>query len=628
MTWNIECIKPNQFFLCDLLLSQQPDIVHIAEPQCYQGDIALCMNNVKHEYNYWLNSDDIYDPDLPLEKSKAVGGTLAMWRNWLDPYLHVHPVQSSAILPIVLQLPGAATSVHVGIYLPTSGKEYEFVSELVNLKNCLEELEDLYDSPIFFIRGDGNVNPNNKPRFEAFSRFLSEFSFRELKLNHPTYHHFVGEGKFDSNIDIILYSDRSFVTEKLHHIVCKFDQPLFSSHHDIILTKFTLPSQGEEPKPCDLVTAPRTHMERFKILWDDNGIDSYRDLVSHQLQQVRESWEDPCSVSLTSVFLEATNHVLSFAAASTNPSTSLTEKRATKPDKIPPNIRAAKRKVQRRYRCYTYSPTASNLRQLELVRKAYKQAVRLARLRQSVSRDQKLDTILTDNPSKLYCYLRNSKKCKTSRIEKLKVGEKVYVGNQVGDGLYESMSSLKTCDVAALSKDPLLSEHFSNYDHILKICQDKQNIPLVSNAKAAELLKRMKKNVTDIYGITAQHYNYAGQSGITHLASQLNSILTDIKNGGIMELNLTLGLIYYKCHQKDKNSDRSYRTISTCPLVAKVLDLYIRDLYQTKWDACTAPTQYQAPGSCHDLASLMITELVQYSLHIRDLPVYLLVLDA
>ena len=138
----------------------------------------------------------------------------------------------------------------------------------------------------------------------------------------------------------------------------------------------------------------------------------------------------------------------------------------------------------------------------------------------------------------------------------------------------------------------------------------------------------MKKNVTDICGITAQHYNYAGQSGITHLASQLNSILTDIKNGGIKELNLTLGLIYYKGHQKDKNSDRSYRTISTCPLVAKVLDLYIRDLYQTKWDACTAATQYQAPGSSHDLASLMITELVQYSLHIRDLPVYLLVLDA
>ena len=628
MTWNIENIKPNQYFLSDLLLSQQPDIVHISEPQTYQSDIALCMNNVKHEYCYWLNSDDIYDPDLPLEKSKAVGGTLAMWRTWLDPYLHVHPVQTSAFLPIVLQLPGAVTSVHIVIYLPTSGKEYEFISELANLKNCLEELEDLYDSPVFFIRGDGNANPKNKSRFEAFSRLLSEFSFKQLKLDHPTYHHFVGEGKFDSNIDVILHSDRNFVTERLQHIVCKFKQPLFSSQHDIIVTSFTLPRQTEKPKPCDLVTAPRTLIERCKILWDQNGIETYKKLVSHQLHQVRESWEDPSSVSLTSIFLQATNHVLTFAAATTNQSFSLTEKRLTKPAKIPTNIKAAKRKLQRKFRHHTHSPSPSSIRQLEAARKAYRQAVRSARLKQAVSRDQQLDTILTNNPSRLYSSLRNTKKSKTSSIEKLKVGDKVYEGSQVGDGFYESMSSLKTCDLEALSQDPQLSEHFYNYENILKICQDKQNIPPVSNSKAADLLKRMKKNVTDIYGITAQHYNYAGQCGIDHLASQLNSILADVRNGTIKELNIALGLIYYKGHQKDKNSDRSYRTISTCPFAAKVLDLYMRDLYQDKWDTCTAPTQYQAPGSCHELASIMITEVVQYSLHIRDLPVYLLILDA
>ena len=79
---------------------------------------------------------------------------------------------------------------------------------------------------------------------------------------------------------------------------------------------------------------------------------------------------------------------------------------------------------------------------------------------------------------------------------------------------------------------------------------------------------------------------------------------------------------------KDKNSDRSYRTISTCPLIAKSLDLYIRDLYQDLWDDCTAATQYQATGSSHELASLLVTEVIQYSLNVLDQPVYLLVLDA
>ena len=73
MTWNIECIKPNQYFLSELLLSKLPDIVLLSEPQVYQADIALCMNTAVHEYCYWLNSDDLYDQDLPLVKSKAVG---------------------------------------------------------------------------------------------------------------------------------------------------------------------------------------------------------------------------------------------------------------------------------------------------------------------------------------------------------------------------------------------------------------------------------------------------------------------------------------------------------------------------------------------------------------------------
>ena len=105
-------------------------------------------------------------------------------------------------------------------------------------------------------------------------------------------------------------------------------------------------------------------------------------------------------------------------------------------------------------------------------------------------------------------------------------------------------------------------------------------------------------------------------------------MITDVNNGAIEELNLALGLILYKGHRKDKNSDRSYRTISTCPLVAKGLDLHLRDLYKDIWDTCTAPTQYQTKGSSHELASLMITEIIQYSLHILGQPVYLLVLDA
>ena len=138
----------------------------------------------------------------------------------------------------------------------------------------------------------------------------------------------------------------------------------------------------------------------------------------------------------------------------------------------------------------------------------------------------------------------------------------------------------------------------------------------------------MKTHVTDIHGITPLHYLYAGEEGAQHYAALLNMFITDVNNATLDDLNTVLGLILYKGHNKDKSSDRSYRTISTCPFIAKSLDLYVRDLYQDLWDDCTATTQYQTTGSSHELASLLVTELVQYSLNIADMPVYLLVLDA
>ena len=327
MTWNIEGIKPHHYVLSEVLLSQLPDLVFLSEPQTYQTDIEYPMGSVKHEYCYWLNGDDTLDPDLPLVKSKASGGTLAMWRRWLDPFITVHHVQSSAILPLVLQLPGARTSVHIAIYLPTSGKEYEFLSELANLKNCLDMLRGLYDNPVIFVRGDGNANPKNPSRFALLNRFITDYALKQTTIEHPTYHHFVGQGKFDSNIDIILYSKESHVQETITKIICKFEHPEISSHHDIILSEFTLPRQDPPPKSNGLVVAPRTTQPRNKILWNEDGIAAYSNLVSDQLQQLRHSWQDPSSKALTSVLLQSTNHILNCAASATNPSIALNDKK-------------------------------------------------------------------------------------------------------------------------------------------------------------------------------------------------------------------------------------------------------------------------------------------------------------
>ena len=62
--------------------------------------------------------------------------------------------------------------------------------------------------------------------------------------------------------------------------------------------------------------------------------------------------------------------------------------------------------------------------------------------------------------------------------------------------------------------------------------------------------------------------------------------------------------------------------------MAKATDLYLHDLYHNQWDSCQADTQYQGCGSNHELAALLLTEVIQHSLNVSKKPVFLLSLDA
>ena len=600
----------------------------ISEPQVYQTDVAQYMRGVQHEYCYSLNSDDLRDPELPQIKSRAIGGTLVLWRKYLDPYISIHLVESSAFLPLILKLPGAKVSVHIAVYLPTHGKDTEFISEIAALENCIDELLDMFDKPLIFIRGDGNCNPKNQNRYQVLQNFIYRNSMKKVDISHPTYHHFVGNGQYDSNIDILLHTAPDITTEIVLKIMCRNNHPEISSHHDLIFSELTLPYQAPPTEPIGNTVAPRTTYERSKILWTDQGREDYETLLSSQLKDLRKTWLCSSSLASTSVLLQSTSSILSLAATSTNPCVSLNETRADRQTKPPKQIVAARRRLNTKHRMLARTCSANAKAQFLAARKAYRDTVRKCRLSQSLRRDQKLDSILSKDPRGLYAYLRQNKQTKNQKIQSLKVGSKVYQGDRVGDGFYDSMTALKSCDLEYVSSDPHLAHHFINYQHILKICEEKKDIPEICLDQAAKLLKRMKAHVTDINGITPLHFLHAGEEGVRHFAALMNVFISEVKNVTLPELNTVLGVILSKGQKKDKNSDRSYRTISTCPFLAKSLDLYVRDLYQDLWNDTTASTQYLATGSSHELASLLVTEMIQYSLHVKDQPVYLLVLDA
>ena len=285
LTWNIEGLKSGIFALKDTLEQLLPSLVFLSESKVFKSDIDAILEYVRGDYCFYLNSDDLHNHELQLIKNSSFGGTLYMWRKWLDPFVTIHPVTSPSFTPIVMKIPNYQTSVHIGIYLPTHGKDTEFVSDLADLKICIEELVGMYPDAALFIRGDGNVNPKNKNRLALLEHLLDDCSLNKVQIHHKTYHHFVGDGAFDSNVDILLHSSKLPEPERVTKIMCKFDYPHLLSHHDIIISEFTLPARKTNPRKQDLVLAPRITHKREKVEWSEEGAREFEKLVSPHLKK-------------------------------------------------------------------------------------------------------------------------------------------------------------------------------------------------------------------------------------------------------------------------------------------------------------------------------------------------------
>ena len=92
-------------------------------------------------------------------------------------------------------------------------------------------------------------------------------------------------------------------------------------------------------------------------------------------------------------------------------------------------------------------------------------------------------------------------------------------------------------------------------------------------------------------------------------------------------MNKAHAIILHKGHQKSRTLASSYRTIASCPFLAKAVEIYLGDLSKEDWASAQAPTQFQGPGMSHELASLLLTLSIQNSMN-SSKPIFVLLLDA
>ena len=122
------------------------------------------------------------------------------------------------------------------------------------------------DVLIDFVLIKKKCSEKNVSRIPLLSHIKSKFNLKAVPLLHPSYHHFIGDGEFDSSLDVLLHSKQPGVLESLIQQVCKHDHPLVLSHHDLLLSQIFLP-ELRVPIVSEAPNAPKVCNDRSKIKW-------------------------------------------------------------------------------------------------------------------------------------------------------------------------------------------------------------------------------------------------------------------------------------------------------------------------------------------------------------------------
>ena len=634
LSWNVEGLKRNYQSLKYFIENLSPSLVFLSEPMIFQCDVASIVKFLPYPH-FYLNSEDLYDESLPLERGKSKGGTMVLWHPSLDPFITVMPSTTSSIILVRVKMPGCVESYHFCIYFPTAGKDDAFADAISVLSSSIEDLKEEFgeDCPIF-IRGDANASSKNPTRAPIFQQFLLQHDLHRVQIAHNTYHHFVGNGEFDSDLDVVIFSNLTSVSESIDDVICKHANPLINSHHDLIVSSFSLPHFTPLPPSLHNITAPRIPNNRQKVLWSEEGIELYQARLGDSLAELRKRWYGAtASPSLMSILLSSTYSVLQVTAASTNKVINLGKARSQKVHKSPLISRLQRDvlRAQRNLETISVSPNVTPARvtaaeaALNFARGELSRATRAQTQQQNLERDSKL---ATSNFPALFRSIKSSRSASGSKISSIRVGDQIYQGDSVPDGFFHSMHNLKHPDMRLITKTSHFQATDSDFKNIVQICKSGAQIPPISAEVSEDILYSVRADVNDFYSITANHFINAGQSGIDHHHFILSSVIDNVNLSSIDELNTAWACILYKGHQKDKESDRSYRTISTCPFMAKCADIYVGRLYSGRWNSVQAQTQFQGEGSSHELSALLLTEAIQHSTLVKKKPVFALFLDA
>ena len=298
-----------------------------------------------------------------------------------------------------------------------------------------------------------------------------------MTSGHPTYHHFTNDGLSDSSIDVILGSNLTSAgfpnksQEPLLKIICGKNNPNVDSSHDIILTSLSLPPiPSSQTDLSENMKAPLIISIKHKIIWSNKGKEGYQELLANTLHALQELDYDALLPDAASLIFHTTNHIPTTAATLTNKVLDLSKRGKDKPTpKLPTDVaEAMKSKGLAHKKLLSVSRNANTLKsELNEAQADFKNKkavlqnlVRAHTNMQERERDDQFLELLSQNPRSVFSRLKSRKAKDSPKIDTLFVAEEVYTNENVADGFFDAISSLKTVSpVTSSSFDQFSEDH-------------------------------------------------------------------------------------------------------------------------------------------------------------------------
>ena len=538
------------------------------------------------------------DPEDLLFASGCVwhGATIG-WSLEVDKYVTKLPTISDRFCGISFRN-GHTNALFYSLYLPTSGKDEEFLEVLTKLSSDINEHRTAHETII--IGADTNQSiKSSRRRSDAMIDFQNEIDLHSIsKSDEATFHQ--NNQTSSSQIDHILchFSEKSKTTIHFLKQICTLEDSDNLSSHDVIIGMMNIPVIAEDEAVNDYSETYENFSVR-KPKWDMTNLQDYQKQTFSVLHEIVENYDEPEFIPALCEMISKT-FVLSAELNfdTTNPNHS--KKKADVPKFTNEQIEAyeAHRRACKSWREAGRPKEATH--PAKALKLASQKNLQNVNRKQSSEKAIKLHVELMDahseDMSKICNKLKSasgdeSKRAVISSIETL-CGK--YDGANVLEGFRANTEKL--CN----RNDLIVENEFyqmcieDNEIIINLISDDNISIPHITLTTLKDIIfRRLKLNkACDVYMLTVEHLRFAGDENLQLLLILLNKILDNLNYLSSRQLNTAVATVVYKGKGKPVSQHKSYRQVRVSPLIGRLLDEYMRPtkVAMTRWQQ--NPSQY------------------------------------